>query len=38
MAFTISGYDIVLLITKKDEDHATGKLMDMFEVEATRVK
>jgi cytochrome c len=38
MSFTISGYDIVLMITKKDEDHATGKLMDMFEVEATRVK
>jgi cytochrome c len=38
LAFTISGYDITLVITKKDEDHGTGKLMDMFEVEATRVK
>jgi hypothetical protein len=38
MAFTISGYDVTLLLTKKDDDHANGKLMDMFEVEATRVK
>lgn len=38
LAFTISGYDISLVITKKDEDHGIGKLMDMFDVEATRVK
>ncbi|MCP9755515.1 hypothetical protein EGI26_10145 [Lacihabitans sp. CCS-44] len=38
LAFTISGYDISLVITKKDEDHGIGKLMDMFDVEASRVK
>ena len=37
-AFTIAGYDVSMLITKKDDDHASGKLMDMFDVEATRVK
>jgi phosphoribosyl-dephospho-CoA transferase len=38
MAFTVSGYDVSLVITKKDDDHAIGKLMDMFDVEASRVK
>ena len=38
LAFTISGYDVNLVITKKDDDHGIGKLMDMFDVEATRVK
>jgi cytochrome c len=38
MAFTISGYDVSLVITKKDDDHAIGKLMDMFDVEAAKVK
>src|SRR6218665_535358 len=37
-AFTITGYDVVMVITKKDDDHASGKLMDMFVVEATKVK
>lgn len=37
-AFNISGYDVTLVITKKDIDHANGKLMDMFDVEATKVK
>lgn len=38
MAFTISGYDVTLTITKIDDDHTNGKLMDMFEVLGTRVK
>jgi hypothetical protein len=38
MAFTISGYDVTLTITKKDDENASGKLMDMFEVEAKKVK
>ncbi|MES2795410.1 MAG: hypothetical protein V4683_05555 [Bacteroidota bacterium] len=38
VAFTISSYDVTMVITKKDDDHAAGKLMDMFDVEATRLK
>jgi hypothetical protein len=38
VAFTISSYDVTMVITKKDDDHANGKLMDMFDVEATRLK
>lgn len=38
LAFTIAGYDVTLAILKKDDDNATGKLMDMFDVEAKRVK
>lgn len=37
-AFNIASYDVTLVITKKDDDKAAGKLMDMFEVQATRVK
>ena len=36
--FNISGYDVNIALTKKDEDNANGKLMDMFEVEAKRIK
>ena len=36
--FNISNYDVTIAITKKDDDHANGKLMDMFEVFGTRVK
>jgi cytochrome c len=38
MSFTVMGYDITITITKKDEDTATGSLMDMFDVVAVRVK
>jgi len=36
--FTTQGYDLNLLLTKKDEDHATGSLMGMFVAEGERVK
>lgn len=38
MSFSIMGYDITITITKKDENTATGSLMDMFDVVAVRVK
>jgi hypothetical protein len=38
VAFSMMGYDLTLVLTKKDEDHANGKLMDMFDCEATRKK
>jgi len=34
----ISGYDLKFVMTKKSDDSMTGSLMDMFDVEATRVK
>lgn len=37
-AFNISGYDVTLSLKKVDDDHATGDLMGMFDVEGTRVK
>ena len=37
-SFTIVGYDVTLNLSKKDVDHANGKLMDMFEAEGTRKK
>jgi len=36
--FTAQGYDVNILLTKKDEDHATGNLMGMFDVDAERKK
>jgi hypothetical protein len=38
MAFSVAGYDVTMLLAKKDDDHANGKLMDMFDCEATRKK
>ena len=38
MSFSVMGYDITITITKKDENTAIGSLMDMFDVEAVRVK
>lgn len=38
IAFNISGYDVSMVLTKKDNDKAIGKLMDMFDVVASRVK
>jgi hypothetical protein len=38
MSFSVMGYDITITITKKDENTATGSLMDMFDVVAVRVK
>jgi hypothetical protein len=37
-AFSMMGYDLTMILTKKDDDHANGKLMDMFDSEATRKK
>ncbi|GAB3512754.1 hypothetical protein [Emticicia fontis] len=37
-AFSAGGYDVTMTITKKDDDHFTGKIMDMIEVEGTRLK
>ena len=36
--FTAQGYDVNLLMTKKDDDHVTGSLMGMFDAEGERVK
>ncbi|WP_229238878.1 hypothetical protein [Emticicia sp. C21] len=37
-AFSAGGYDLTMVISKKDEEHFVGKLMDMIEVEGTRLK
>lgn len=36
--FSAGGYDLTMVIAKKDDDHFVGKLMDMIEVEGTRLK
>lgn len=36
--FSAGGYDLTMVIGKKDDDHFVGKLMDMIEVEGTRLK
>ena len=36
--FNTNGYDVNLNLKKKDDDHATGSLMGMFDAEADRVK
>jgi hypothetical protein len=36
--FSAQGYDVNLLLTKKDDDHVTGNLMGMFDAEGDRVK
>ena len=36
--FNAQGYDVNLVMTKKDEDHITGSLMGMFEAEGERLK
>ena len=36
--FNIAGYDVVVGMSKKDDDNATGSLMGMFDVTAARVK
>lgn len=36
--FTAQGYDVNLVMTKKDDDHVTGSLMSMFDAEGERVK
>ena len=36
--FNAQGYDVNLLLAKKDDDHATGSLMGMFDAEGERIK
>ena len=36
--FNAENYDVTFLLTKKDEDHITGSMMNMFEAEGTRVR
>jgi hypothetical protein len=36
--FTAQGYDVSLTLAKKDDDHATGSLMGMFDAVADRIK
>lgn len=36
--FVASGYDVYLLLEKKDDDKVTGSLMDMFDAKGERVK
>jgi hypothetical protein len=36
--FTAQGYDVNVEMDKKDDDHVTGSLMDMFDAEGERVK
>jgi hypothetical protein len=36
--FVAQGYDVNLLMNKKDEDHITGSLMGMFDADGERVK
>jgi len=36
--FSAQGYDLSLLLKKKDDDHVTGSLMSMFDAEGDRVK
>jgi cytochrome c len=38
MGFVIMGYDLKFVMAKKSDDSMTGSLMDMFDVEATRIK
>jgi hypothetical protein len=34
--FTAQGYDVYMTMNKKDDDHITGSMMDMFEAEGSR--
>jgi len=36
--FTANGYNVNLTLEKKDDDHVTGNLMDMFDAKGERVK
>jgi hypothetical protein len=36
--FTAQGYDVSMVLTKKDDDHVTGSLMGMFQCTGERVK
>ena len=36
--FTAQGYDVYMTMNKKDDDHVTGSMMDMFDAEGMRTK
>jgi hypothetical protein len=36
--FSSQGYDVNLTLEKKDDDHVTGNLMDMFDAKGDRIK
>jgi len=36
--FTAQGYDVNIVMNKKDEDHVIGTLMNMFDAEGERIK
>lgn len=36
--FTAQGYDVDVVLNKKDDDHVIGSLMSMFDAEGERVK
>ncbi|HWB26579.1 MAG TPA: hypothetical protein VG738_13940 [Chitinophagaceae bacterium] len=36
--FTAQGYDVNMVMTKKDDDHVTGNMMNMFDADGERVK
>ena len=36
--FTAQGYDVNVIMNKKDEDHVYGSLMSMFDAEGERLK
>jgi len=36
--FNVQGYDVNLVMNKKDDDHVTGNLMGMFDADGERVK
>ena len=36
--FTAQGYDVNLVMNKKDDDHVAGSLMNMFDAEGERIK
>ena len=36
--FNAQGYDVRLVLNRKDEDHVTGSLLNMFDAEGERIK
>ena len=38
MYFTAQGYDVYLRLNRKDDNHVTGTMMDMFDAEGDRAK
>jgi len=36
--FNAQGYDVSLVLNRKDEDHVTGSLLNMFDAEGERIK